>query len=119
MLFTFSRPKRLIHNREFQAVFKTAEFRLRTGNILLLAKHNTMATSRLGVVVSKKHLKKAVDRNRFKRTVRESFRKQDTLTPSLDIIVLALKGIHTVSHKELSDALVYLWKKLIDISKTR
>jgi len=112
-LFTFPRTKRLTHNNEYQAVFREPDIRFRMGDILLLAKKNNTVTSRLGLSVSKKHLKHAVDRNIFKRMTRESFRKQNNL-PYCDIIIIALKGIRNVSHTELTDSLASLWKKLAE-----
>ncbi len=45
--------------------------------------------TRLGIIISKKHIPLAVNRNRFKRQVRELFRKQiDTKTRHYDILVL-------------------------------
>jgi ribonuclease P protein component len=45
--------------------------------------------ARLGIVVGRKILPRAVDRNRFKRLVREQFRKVAARLPPLDIVVQA------------------------------
>ena len=44
-------------------------------------------TARLGLVVGKKLLKRAVDRNRLKRIVRDQFRQQRQRLPACDLIV--------------------------------
>ena len=50
--------------------------------------------ARLGLVVGKKLLKRAVDRNRLKRIVREQFRRQRAILPAYDLIVrLAVKPV--------------------------
>lgn len=52
-----------------------------------------MNDARLGVVVGKKLLKRAVDRNRLKRIVREQFRLLRKDLPAVDLIVrLAVKA---------------------------
>ena len=50
--------------------------------------------ARLGLVVGKKLLKRAVDRNRLKRVVRENFRLRRLELPAYDLVVrLAVKGV--------------------------
>ena len=50
--------------------------------------------ARLGLVVGKKLLKRAVDRNRLKRVVRENFRLRRLQLPAYDLVVrLAVKGV--------------------------
>jgi ribonuclease P protein component len=56
------------------------------------AEHLETTPARLGLVVAKKHLKRAVDRNRFKRLVRESFRSHQEQLAGLDVVVLARNG---------------------------
>jgi ribonuclease P protein component len=48
--------------------------------------------ARLGLVIAKRHLRRAVDRNLVKRLVREAFRTRHSELPSRDLIVrLAVK----------------------------
>jgi len=55
---------------------------------LLLAVSTTERSSRVGIIVAKKHIRRATRRNRIKRLVREQFRLKPFLT-SLDLVVLA------------------------------
>ena len=68
--------------------------------LLLLAKHNTHGFNRLGMVIGKKHVSRAVDRNRIKRQIRETFRQsmQTEEASTLDIVVLARPGMRQEQH---------------------
>lgn len=50
---------------------------------------NAGATARLGMAVSRRVSKRAVERNRIKRLVRESFRQHRVHLPPADILVIA------------------------------
>jgi len=50
---------------------------------------NALATARLGIIVSRKTARRAVDRNRIKRLVREAFRRDPERFGSSDLVVLA------------------------------
>ncbi len=55
---------------------------------------NTLFLNRFSVVVSKKELKKAVERNRVKRVLREVLRKKLTeIEGFFDIVCFAKKGV--------------------------
>ncbi len=76
---------------QFKRVFARP---VRAGNhqLTVLARPNGLAHARLGLAVPKRHLRRAVDRNRFKRIVRESFRLNQAGLAGLDIVVLARHG---------------------------
>mgnify|MGYP000527038421 CR=1 FL=1 len=68
--------------------------------------------TRLGIIVAKKHVKHAVQRNRIKRLLRESFRCKRNSLPNLDLVILAKKGAGKISNPEISEEFQYLWLKL-------
>lgn len=87
-------------------------------SLTVLARSNELGLARLGVIIAKKHVKKAVLRNRIRRIIRESFRHQQRELLGLDLIVLlriALKkpeqmsGLRTHLEKQYQE-LVYKWK---------
>ncbi|MGB1346597.1 MAG: ribonuclease P protein component, partial [Pseudomonadales bacterium] len=61
----------------------------------------------------KKHLKRAVDRNRVKRILRESFRTlEPPLEPAMDIVVLARKGLGEIEKPALQRIFNKQWRRL-------
>ena len=62
------------------------------------------APPRLGLVVSRR-VGGAVTRNRVKRLLREFFRRQQTVLPQADIIIVARKGAHTLSYPKVVEEL--------------
>lgn len=65
----------------------------------------------MGVIVGKKNVNKAVNRNRFKRIAREAFRK--TSGHCLDIIVLAKYRKDKISKQELCKRLNLAFQKVV------
>lgn len=59
---------------------------------MVIAAPGPGSSARLGLAVSRKVSKSAVQRNRIKRLVRESFRKHSAGLPPLDIVVMARPG---------------------------
>ncbi|AZQ12713.1 Ribonuclease P protein component [Shewanella khirikhana] len=66
----------------------------------------------MGLTVPKKQVKRAHDRNRVKRVIRESFRLQQHEIPSLDIVVLVRKGVMDLDNAALHKLVDKLWRKL-------
>ena len=83
----FPREYRLTEKRQFDAVLSARTIQFRTGSFRLYATANTEAGARLGLIVGKRQLKRAVDRNRVKRVLRETFRIRRATFPAYDIVV--------------------------------
>lgn len=66
--------------------------------------------ARLGLIVSKKVAMKAVERNRLKRLIRESFRCQPNLKPA-DYVVMAKPSAKGVINKQVMSDLMNMWQQ--------
>ena len=84
---SFGRDLRLLRRSDFDAVFRPPNARLRAPPLMAIARRGTAAKPRLGLVVGKRVLRRAVDRNRAKRLIREAFRVSATSLPELDVVV--------------------------------
>lgn len=82
----FGCRRRLHHPREFAAVL-AARRALRSSHFVLNYAPNGQGGARLGLVVGRKFLKKAVERNLVKRLARESFRGLWQRLPELDLVL--------------------------------
>ena len=82
----FGRARRLLRKKQFDEVLRGASVRAGRGPLRLSARHNELEMARLGLIVGKRMLPRAVDRNRAKRVIRESFRQAGAL-PAMDIVV--------------------------------
>ena len=108
---TFPRTSRLLTSGDYDKVFKKP-VRVSAPGILLLATDNQEAHARLGLVVPKKVLKRAVWRNRVKRIVRESFRNSQALLPHADLVFIARQGIKELENEQLASSLAKLWDQI-------
>ena len=102
---SFPRDARLLQPDEFQRVFKENE-RARTDSLLVMARPNAFGQARLGMIVAKRLLPRAVDRNRVKRCVRETFRLQRGDLPACDFVIrLVAKPVAGKEAHQLARAL--------------
>ena len=110
---SFPRSSRLSGPRDFSRVF--AEGRRLTRNaLLLIARSNPLGHPRLGLAVAKRHVRRAVDRNRIKRLIRESFRAHQQELGGLDVVVLVRGGaVATQDRRLLRKSLDRHWSELV------
>ncbi len=108
----FGREKRLLTPQQFKAVFDSASNKVSGKSVLLLARNNQLEHPRLGLVIGKKSVKLAVERNRIKRQIRESFRHNQELLNGVDIVIVARRGIADLSNIELRQQFDKMWKRL-------
>lgn len=67
------------------------------------------ATTHLGLAIAKKQIRRAVDRNRLKRLIRESFRHHKAELQGYDIVVMARTKAITTSNAEIFEKLKQHW----------
>ena len=77
---------RLVNKADFDRVFAENQ-RARTDFVMVMVRPNQVGHPRLGMIVAKRLLARAVDRNRVKRCVRESFRQVMAELPACDFVV--------------------------------
>jgi ribonuclease P protein component len=108
----FPRQVRLLTPGDYRRVFDRADAKAQTKQILILARPNELGFARMGLVVAKKHAKRAVDRNEIKRIVRESFRHHQSELENLDCVVLSRGGAKDLDKVQLRHMVDQLWTRL-------
>lgn len=109
---SFTKSKRLLNAQDYSRVFDGAEAKASSRHLLLLAKKNDKPGHRLGLVIAKKNVRLAVQRNRIKRVAREFFRSLPCSEHSMDVVLLTRKGIDQLDNAELCSILRQQWQKL-------
>lgn len=109
--FDHPRAARLLSAADFAAL-KPRSRRLGSRHFIAEFARNDLDTARLGQAVSRRVSKLAVDRNRIKRLVRESFRHARARLPSIDLLLIARSSAATAAAKAVREDLELLWRKL-------
>ena len=105
------KQKRLLNAQDYSRVFDGADAKAFHKNLLLLAKPNNCPGHRLGLVIAKKNVRLAVQRNRIKRVAREFVRQNPSGTP-MDVVVLARRGLDQLDNAALAELFKRQWGKL-------
>jgi ribonuclease P protein component len=103
--------RRMRRPAEFKHVYAGGK---RLGNefFTVNAQANGLTSARLGMSIAARILRRAVDRNRLRRLIRESFRVHQLILPALDIVVGVRAGVLTADNARLRAALEKLWQKI-------
>ncbi len=110
---SFGRKLRLLTASDYKAVFGKAELKVSCPQLLILAIKSGYEDPRLGLVIAKKHIRLAVERNRLKRLLRESFRKHQQLLIEMDIVILARSGSDKLDNENFVTLVEKLWQDLM------
>jgi len=102
--FSFSKGQRLISATDYQYVFKKAT-RSSDKFLTIIARPSQANRNRLGLAISKKAIKLAVQRNRIKRLTREYFRLNHNSSKNIDFVVMAKKGADETSNQKIIESL--------------
>lgn len=94
---------------DFDYVFKNAN-KLHCPQFIILYRKGQTEYSRLGLVISKKKINKAWQRNRIKRMIRESFRLH--ALPCCDIVIIAKQGADNYDNQSIFNYLSTIWSRL-------
>ena len=100
---------KLLTAESYQNVFAKAE-RFGNRSFTVLARKNGLEHARLGLAISKKCAKRAVDRNRIKRHFRESFRLNQHKLPSVDIIAMCKPSAISLDNANMRDQIETQWR---------
>ena len=109
----FPRQSRLLSPKEFENVLRKREVLINAAPLQVLAVSNSLDMPRLGLVIGKRVAPRAVDRNRVRRLVRESFRKHAEELPALDVVVMQKQRTTPEQRRTLvTEVLENVWRRL-------
>ncbi|MDD4358411.1 MAG: ribonuclease P protein component [Candidatus Pacebacteria bacterium] len=103
------KENRLTKKKDFDRVYKKGRG-IRSDSLFLKILENDKEKTRIGIVISKKVSKKAVERNKIKRRIREIVRKMD-FCKGFDIIVVAYPNAKEKDFEGIKQEIIYLFKK--------
>ncbi len=110
--YEFTRESRILTPSQFQTVF-SKPLRFGSSHITVLITPNTDNSNRLGLAIAKKRVKLAVQRNRIKRQIRESFRLNQHDLPNIDMVIMVKSGTDQLENKQIRQQLEKIWRKII------
>jgi ribonuclease P protein component len=109
--FGLPRSARLLTRRDFASLREQCE-RLSTRAFVAEYRPSSQGCARLGVAISRRVSKRAVVRNRIRRTIRESFRLHRSALAHLDILLIARSLSAEQTNPHLRADLEVIWRKL-------
>ena len=110
---THPAQRRLRRKADFEAAYARGR-RFGNGFFAVTAMPNDIGGPRLGLAVSVKNAGGSVERNRIRRTIRESFRLHQHELPAIDLVVSARARARDAAGTELRASLLSLWQKVTE-----
>ena len=111
----FSISKKKLNNKaQFDAVFASRKI-VNSRFFKIFWGAGSCSTARIGVSVAKRNVAKAVNRNKFKRLVKESFRLNSDSLPIVDIVLVVKKEAELQTNDAFFVELNKKWQQLTKI----
>lgn len=114
---SFSKKLRIRHKEQFQRIFQLRR-RLFSSYYVLYSQENGCDYPRMGLITSKKNVRKAVTRNRIRRVARETFRLRQIELSGLDVVLVANRKAQLATKEELQACLDNLFSQLIALHRS-
>jgi ribonuclease P protein component len=108
---SFPPARRLRTPGDFKRVYAAGR-RLGHDFFSVTAQPNELERARLGMAVAVRAMGGAVERNRIRRLIRESFRLHQAQVPALDIVIGVRPTARAAAAPELRASLERLWERL-------
>lgn len=108
----FLKTQRVLKNREYREIYNSSQ----RGGSAFFNYHILVypqQRSRIGITVSKKVSKNAVDRNRIKRQVKEFYRHRQHQLTTGAVVITAKPGCYKASDAERYESLDQVWQKIL------
>nr|WP_274600647.1 ribonuclease P protein component [Halorhodospira neutriphila] len=109
---SFPPSARLLRRREYERVLRAPQWRASNRCLRVAVRSNELGRPRLGIAAPKRAVRRAVDRSRAKRLIREGFRVEAATLPSVDIVVGVKRDAAWTGNPALFAALHELWERL-------
>ena len=104
----FRRRMRLLTASDYERVFQHPQ-RSSGKALTVLARQSGRESARLGLAIPRKQIRKAVERNRIKRLIRESFRRHQELLRGLDVVVIGRSDLEKKNTQGVFECLQNHW----------
>lgn len=115
---TFSKGERLCNYHRIQKLFQEGNsLKKYPIKLLYLAVDSQEVNNQVLISVPKRKVRRAVHRNRIKRLIRESYRKQKLLLSSSYSLAFVYMGTEEVSYTQVSQLVDALLKQLLELSE--
>ncbi len=105
----FGAAQRILQTEGFSSCLQSASISDQNFKVFFVRRQDVRA--KLGVIASKKNLPRAVDRNRTKRVVRETFRLHEIKDSPIDLVVMVRRAIQVKGCTQ-RDGLANLFNRL-------
>ncbi len=113
----FQRCMRLLTARDYERVFQQPQ-KSSSKALTVLARRSGRESARLGLAIPRKQIRKAVERNRIKRLIRESFRRHQDLLHGLDVVVIGRSDLVKKNTQRVFENLEHHWRQVSERCKS-